>query len=203
MYLAAGSSGLYGWQVFSAISNDERNWTIEPGVRITNGGPVPPAPPGVVPWPVGEGMVVDQLPGGEWRMLVGGYERVANPPDRFEIVEYRSPDQLNWTYQGTVLTTAQLPATAQRTIYSPSIGEITPGLWRMFFTGDDLNLPGGRSRIFSAVSRDRSQWKFESELLGAPGTDLYYTALVGNRLYFLRQDNGQLRRLAAVTLTMP
>jgi hypothetical protein len=203
MYLAAGSSGLYGWQVFSAISNDERNWTIEPGVRITNGGPVPPAPPGVVPWPVGEGMVVDQLPGGEWRMLVGGYERVANPPDRFEIVEYRSPDQLNWTYQGTVLTTAQLPATAQRTIYSPSIGEITPGLWRMFFTGDDLNLPGGRSRIFSAVSRDRSQWKFESELLGAPGTDLYYTALVGNRLYFLRQDNGQLRRLAGVTLTMP
>ena len=148
-------------------------------------------------------MVIDQLPGGEWRMVVGGYEPIPSPPNRFEIVEYRSTDQLAWTYQGVQLAAAELPSGAQRTIYSPSIVEIVPGLWRMFFTGDDLNLAGGRSRIFSAVSTDRTQWQFEAELLGAPGTDLYYTALVGNRLYFLRQDPGQLRRLAAVTLTMP
>jgi hypothetical protein len=203
MLLAAGSTGTYGWQVFSAVSPDERTWTMEPGVRISNGGPVPPAAPGVVPWPVGEGMVIDQLPGGQWRMVVGGYERVPNSPDRFEIVEYHSTDQLTWVYQGVRLTADQLPLTAQRTIYSPSIVEITPGIWRMFFTGDDLNLPGGRSRIFSAVSTDRMHWQFEAELLGGAGTDLYYTVLVGTRLYFLRQDTGQLRRLAAVTLTMP
>jgi hypothetical protein len=203
MYFAAGSAGSYGWQVFSAVSIDERSWTMEPGIRITNGGPLPPASPGVIPWPVGEGMVVDRLPGGDWRMIVGGYQRIANPPDRFEIVEYRSSDQLSWTYRGAVLTTTEMPAGAQRTIYSPSIVEFVPGLWRMFLTGDDLDLPAGRSRIFSAVSRDRTHWEFEAELLGAPGTDLYYTALVGNRLYFLREDAGQLRRLAAVTLTMP
>jgi hypothetical protein len=148
-------------------------------------------------------MVVDQLPGGDWRMLVGGYQRVPSPPSRFEIVEYRSADQLTWTYQGVRLTTSEMPATAQRSIYSPSIVEIAPGIWRMFLTGDDLNVPGGRSRLFTAVSLDRDHWQFESELLGAPGTDLYYTGLAHGRLYFLRQDAGQLRRLAAVTLTMP
>ena len=203
MYFAAGSSGSYGWQVFSAVSLDERSWTMEPGIRITNGGPLPPASPGFIPWPVGEGMVIDQVPSGDWRMIVGGYQRIANSPDRFDIVEYRSPDQLTWTYQDAILTVNELPATAQRSIYSPSIVELVPGLWRMFLTGDDLNLPAGRSRVFSAVSRDRTHWEFEAELLGAPGTDLYYTALVGNRLYFLREDAGQLRRLAVATLTMP
>ena len=203
MLFAAGTTGTYGWQVFSAVSSDERNWTMEPGVRIANGGPVPPASSGTVPWPVGEGMVIDRLPGGEWRMVVGGYEPIANAPDRFEIVEYRSVDQLTWTYQGVRLAAAQMPASAQRTIYSPSIVQITPGLWRMFVSGDDLNLPGGRSRIFTAVSQDRSRWQFEAELVSAPGIDFYYTAVVGDRLYFLRQDAGQLRRLAAITLVMP
>jgi hypothetical protein len=203
MLFAAGSSGSYGWQVFSAVSDDERTWTMEPGVRVTNGGTVPPAPPMTPPWPVGEGFVVDLLPTGEWRMVVGGYERVPNPPDRFEIVEYRSADQMTWTYHGLLLSVTDMPVTAQRSIYSPTIVQFVPGLWRMYLTGDDLNLPAGRSRVFSAVSRDRVHWEFEAELLGAPGTDLYYTALVNNRLYFLRQDAGDIRRLATATVTMP
>lgn len=203
MLLAAGSSGTYGWQVFSAVSPDERTWAIEPGVRISNGGVVPPAPPQTPPWPVGEGMVIDQLPGGEWRMLVGGYEPVPGSADKFQIVEYQSPDQMTWTYQGVRFTTDQLPATGQRSVYSPTLVEFVPGLWRMFVTADDLNLVGGRSRIFSAVSTDRVAWQFETELLGGVGTNLYYSALVNDRLYFLRQDAGELRQVAFVTLAMP
>ncbi len=156
-----------------------------------------------MPWPVGEGMVLDRLPGGEWRMIVGGYDRVPAPVDQFEIVEYRSADQLNWNYAGPLVTPALLPPSGRRSIYSPSIVEFVPGLWRMFVTGDDLNMPAGRSRIFTLVSRDRTAWEFETELLGAPGTSLYYTALARDRLYFLREDAGQVRGLAAVTLAMP
>lgn len=203
MYFAAGSSGTYGWQLFSAVSVDERHWTMEPGIRISNGGPIPPAEPGVIPWPVGEGLVVDQLPGGEWRMIVGGYQRIPNPPNRFEIVEYRSTDQLTWTYVGAILTTAEAPATARRSVYSPGIVELRPGIWRMFFSGDDNDLPGGRSRIFSAVSLDRTHWRTEGELVGAPGIDFFYSVLVQDRLYFLRQAGSELRHLAVVTLTMP
>jgi hypothetical protein len=203
MLFAAGSSGTYGWQVFSAISDDERNWVIEPGVRISNGGQVPPAPPMTPPWPVGEGMVVDQLPGGDWRMLVGGYEPFPGSASKFQVVEYRSPDQIAWTYQGARFTTSQMPPSAQRSVYSPTLVEFSPGLWRMFVTADDLNLSGGRSRIFTAISVDRTNWQFEMELVGGPGTNIYYSALVNNRLFFLRQDTGDLRRLAAVTVVMP
>jgi hypothetical protein len=203
MLLAAGSSGTYGWQVFSAVSADERTWALEPGIRISNGGTVPPALPVTPPWPVGEGMVIDQLPGGAWRMLVGGYEPVPGSAAKFQVVEYQSPDQMNWTYQGARFTTSQLPATAQRSVYSPTLIEYVPGLWRMFVTADDLNIAGGRSRIFSATSTDRVAWQFETELLGGVGTNLYYSALANGRLYFLREDAGQLRQLAFVTLAMP
>lgn len=203
MLYAAGSSGTYGWQVFSAVSSDERNWIPEPGIRIDNGGTVPPAPPMTTPWPAGEGMIAEQLPGGEWQLIMGAYERVLPTENKFQLVDYRSTDQVNWTYKGAVLTTRELPPEAQRSIYSPGLIEFTPGLWRLIFTGDDTNLPGGRSRIFSAVSRDRQHWQLEGELLGQSGSNLYYSALVGNRLYFLRQDGAGARRLARSVLTMP
>lgn len=203
MLFAAGSSGTYGWQVFSAVSSDERSWTIEPGVRISNGGTVPPAQPMTPPWPVGEGIVIDRLPDGTWRMVVGGYEPVPGAAAKFQVLEYRSTDQLLWTYRAALFTTSQMPPNAQRSVYSPTLTEFAPGLWRMFVTADDLHLPGGRSRIYTAVSTDRTTWQFETQLIGGPGTNIYYSALVNDRLYFIRQDDGQLRRLAAVTVTMP
>ena len=148
-------------------------------------------------------MVIDRLQNGTWRMVVGGYEPVAGSAGVFQVLEYQSPDQLSWTYQGALFTTSQMPATAQRSVYSPTLTEFAPGLWRMFVTADDLNVPGGRSRIFTALSADRTHWQFETELIGAPGTNIYYSALVDDRLYFIRQDLGQVRRLAAVTVTMP
>src|SRR5207253_6244129 len=110
MFFAAGSCPCYGWQVFSAVSTDERTWVKEPGVRLSNGGTLPPDAPAAPPWPAGEGMVIEQQPSGQWRMLVGAYEHVMPAEDKFQIIEWRSPDQVNWSYVGPMLTTRDMPA---------------------------------------------------------------------------------------------
>jgi len=202
MFYAGGTDPCYGWQVLSAVSSDETHWTKEPGVRLSNGGTVPPAPPVYAPWPVGEGMVADQLPSGEWRMLTGGYEHLQPFEDKFQIVEWRSPDQLNWHYIGPVLTTRDMPPEADASIYSPTIREFAPGLFRMIFTGDNRHDPGGRSRLWTAISIDRSHWQFEGELMGAAGTDLWYSALVDEHLVFVRKDAGGNLLLATATVVM-
>ena len=96
--------------MFSAVSSDERNWTIEPGVRLSNTLDGELAEVGPIPWPVGEGLVVRQLPDGSWRLIVGGMEHVDPWEDKFQIVEWRSTDQLTWVYADTLLTTRQLLA---------------------------------------------------------------------------------------------
>lgn len=203
MFYAAGSYPCYGWQVFSAVSTDELTWVKESGVRLTNGGTLPPAAPIYPPWPVGEGMITEQLPSGEWRMLVGGYEQIQPFEDRFQVVEWRSPDQLNWTYVGPVLTTRDMPPEAQGTIYSPTIREFAPGMWRMLFSGDDRFKSGWRGRIWSAVSTDKHAWQVEGEVMGSPETRLWYASLVDDLLVLIRQDIGEQRRLATATVVMP
>lgn len=203
MFYAGGSFGCYGWQVFSAVSTDERTWVKEPGVRLSNGGTVPPAAPQTPPWPVGEGMVLDPLQSGEWRMFTGGYRHLQSPEDKFQIVEWRSPNQLAWTYVGPVFTTDELPAGGQRSVYSPTTREFTPGLWRMIVTADDLNVPGGRSRLWSAVSTDEIHWQLEGELMSAENNDFLYSTMVDETLVFLRHEAGQAWRLATAIVSMP
>lgn len=202
MFYAGGTDPCYGWQVLSAISSDELHWTKEPGVRLSNGGTVPPEAPVYAPWPVGEGMVVDHLPDGTWRLLTGGYEHLLPYEDKFQIVEWRSPDQLNWSYVGPVLTTRDMPPEANASVYSPTIREFAPGLFRMIFTGDNRHDPDGRSRLWSAVSTDGAHWQVEGELMGAVGTDLYYATLVDERLVFVRNDAGGHPLLATATVIM-
>lgn len=135
-------------------------------------------------------MVTDQRPDGSWRMTVGTYEPLTPPEDRFQITEWRSADQLSWTYVRSLVTTRQLPLEGQRSAYSPTLAEIAPGLWRMIFTADDRNQPDGRSRVWSAVSSDRVTWQLEGQILGAPGVEYFYSALVGDRLYTLQAAQG-------------
>ena len=204
MFYSGGSFDCYGWQVFSAVSSDERTWTKEPGVRIRNGGSLPPDPPKGARWPAGEGMVTDQLPDGTWRMIVSTYEPLMPPEDKFQITEWRSPDQLNWSYLRSLLTTRQLPPEGQRSAYSPTIREVIPGLWRMIFTADDRHQPGGRSRLWSAVSVDQVYWQVEGEILGEPGLEYFYSALVDDRLFTLRSPQGAFApTLVGVTVQMP
>lgn len=202
MFFAGGSFACYGWQIFSAVSTDERTWTKEPGIRIGNGLPLD-QPTGVAPWPMGEGMVVDQLPTGEWRMIASTYEPVPNADQKWQITEWRSWDQLSWTYVRTVFSTRQLPPEGQRSVYSPTIREIAPGLWRMIVTADDVNIPGGRSRLWSAVSTDEETWQLEGELLGEVGGNYLYSSLVDDQLVFLHQTAELPRVLGIATVQMP
>jgi hypothetical protein len=203
MFFAAGANECYGWQVFSAVSADERTWTVEPGIRLDNGGRLDPTEPRANPyWGVGEGMFVHR-DGAGWRMIVGGYERTVPGELTFQIVEWRSDDQLRWRYTGPLVTTRDLPAEASGGIASPAVREFAPGVYRMLFVGDDRGRPGARSRVWSAVSRDLHRWQVEGELMGAPGTDLFYVALVGERAVLLRRDAGGEPGLAIATVQMP
>ncbi|HWK90499.1 MAG TPA: hypothetical protein VNP72_10970 [Longimicrobium sp.] len=203
MLFAAGSNLCFGWQVFSAVSSDERTWTVEPGVRVDNGGALPPTSSGNPYWGQGEGMVLDRLPDGEWRMTQGGFEPVTPGEFRFQITEWRSADQLAWRYVGPVLTTRDMPPTGRGSVYSPTIRELAPGLFRMLFTGDHRDDPAWRSRMFSAVSLDRRHWQVEGELMGAEGTDIFYAALLDERVVFIRRAAGLPTRLGIATVRMP
>ncbi len=186
MYFSGGNFNCYGWQVFSAVSSDEKNWTIENGVRVSNGYPLDaPTDSATVPWPVGEGICVDQMPSGTWRMLVGGYDHTVSE-NKFQIIEWRSPDQLNWTYVGAVLRTDSLPVGAEASIYSPTVRKFAPGLWRMIFTGDDRSDPGGRSTLWSAVSVDEEHWQVEGQIMGQSTGNFYYAAVVDSTLVTMR-----------------
>ena len=148
-------------------------------------------------------MVTEQLPSGEWRMLVGAYEHLTPYQNKFQIIEWRSPDQVNWSYIGPILTTRDMPVGGQGTIYSPTIRQIAPGLWRMIFSGDDRFQSGWRGRVWSAVSTDERSWQLEGELMGGQQTRLWYASLVDDRLIFIREDQGDQKRLAIATVTMP
>jgi hypothetical protein len=200
MLYAAGSNACYGWQVFSAVSADGRSWTKEVGIRLGNEGSMH----GPTVWPVGEGMVVDRLADGEWRMIVGSFEHgTPAATDKWQITEWRSWDQLQWTYAGTVLTTFDMPVGWQGAVYSPTIREVAPGLWRMLFTVDGRGSPGSRSAMWSAVSTDRAHWQIEGELLGGAFSDLYYAAMVDDQVVFIRRDNGGPMHLSIANVAMP
>jgi hypothetical protein len=194
MLFAGGSIGCTGWQVFSATSTDGKTWIKEAGVRLPNSGI----------WPTGEGMDVVQLPTGEWQLIAGTFERITPAPtNTWQITEWRSTDQLNWTYVGPVLTTRDMPAAGQGSVYSPTIRQWAPGLWRMIFTADNRGLGTFRSQLWTAVSTDRVHWQIEGPLMGADGSNLYYSSLAGDRLVFVRQDAGGPSTLGIATITMP
>ena len=199
MFVAGGSFSCYDWQIFSATSTDERTWTLEPGVRVGNESDSAMTHP----FATGEGIVIDALPSGGWRMVTGAYGRVPSEEGRFQILEWDSPDQLTWTYVRSVLTTLQMPAGVQGNVYCPTIREFAPGLWRMVFTADDGGEPERRSSLWSAVSVDQRTWQVEGLLMGSSTTSFFYSTIEAGRLVFIRKDDGAPRRLGTTTIAMP
>jgi hypothetical protein len=196
MFLAAGSFYCYDWQVFSAVSSDARVWSLESGIRVPNSGL----------WVVGEGMVVRRLPvSGEWQMIVGGTVPTIAPSwDGFEIVEWRSTDQLSWRYQGAPLTRADVGVPPGHSLYSPTVREFAPGLYRMVFA-EDVD-PDSPTRLYTAVSADGEHWRFEGTLLDSSAVRVFYTSLVGDRVYTVSAPPGAAdvdRYLSAFTVRMP
>ncbi len=211
MYFSSGQFYCYGWQVFSAVSTDERNWTIEPGIRLSNTADGQPAENGPIPWPVGEGFAMLPRTNGDWRMLVGGNQHILPPWGDLQIVEWVSPDQLNWTYVDTVITTRRMPLEGQGAIYSPTIREFAPGLWRMIFAAEDFRDVVGRASIWSAVSTDLHSWQLEGPLIYSQQSNYFDASLVDDLLLFVREDSGlppfvgdpELHHLAGARVIMP
>jgi hypothetical protein len=73
----------------------------------------------------------------------------------------------------------------------------------MLFTADGRATPGRRSAIWSAVSTDRSHWQVEAEVVGGSGTNLYYSTMLDDQVFFERSDIGGELRLASAKVTMP
>jgi hypothetical protein len=96
-----------------------------------------------------------------------------------------------------------VPREARASVYAPTIREFAPGLWRMIFTADNRYDADGRSRLWSAVSTDRSNWVVEGELLGVTGSDFLYSSLAGDRVYFLRKDGVGPYYLGQTRIRMP
>lgn len=200
--LYSGGGDSTGWQVYGAVSNDRRHWT-KTGVVIGNGYP------GTLR-PSGEGMQVYQDAAGEWHLIMGAYPGASSTLAKWAITEWRSIDQVTWSYDTTWINPNALPPGAERAAYSPSIRQIGPSMWRALFTADQLNgapnnslVNNGQSGIWSAVSSDMVNWTVEGLLVGSTTTNIYYTALAGNQLYFIRTDLGKSNRLATVQVSMP
>jgi len=137
-------------------------------------------------------MVVESLPAGGWRMLVGAYEQINPRENRFQITAWTSSDQLAWRYDGALLTTRQVGPEARRSVYSPSLQQLAPGLQRMYFAGDNLDAARGSSRIYSAVSVDGNAWQVEGVVLGGGAADYFYSTVQDNLLVFIRDVSGTL-----------
>jgi len=203
MLYAAGSDKCYGWEVFSAVSADGRNWVKESGIRLSNGNTGPKGAPPYPPYPVGEGIYPYQTPDGVWHLIVGTQAHVTPSVNKWQIAEWHSSDQLAWTYGGTVFTTDQMPSGMQGSVYSPTIRQVAPGLWRMLFTADNRGSGALASSVWSAVSTDLKAWQLEGQVFGAPGSTLYYVAMVDDHVVFLRRDSGGPLVVSTANINMP
>src|SRR5207249_8918546 len=152
-------------------------------------------------------MVVDRMNDGTWRMIAATYEHRTPPQNIWQITEWHSPDQITWTYIRSVLTTRQMPPEGSSQVYSPAIREFAPGLFRMVFTADDRGVIGARRRVWSAVSTDKINWQVEGMLLGDPDAiavnSFVYSAMLDDKVYYLRNDDGKNNRFAVATVNMP
>ena len=179
MFYSSGSYCL-GWKIRSAVSSDQKSWLKEPGIRIGD-------PTGTPAFSAGEGMSILKATNGDWLLFAG----VFAPGEGFGIEIWRSLDQIKWVRERQVYSPRSNPIGLLRAIYSPSVVKIGPSLWRLVYCADDVDQSGGRSRLYSSVSRDLINWSFEGELLGEPATHFWYTALVGTSLFFVTQPVGR------------
>ena len=123
-----------GIGLVSAVSDDGRVFTEEPGVRIAGTEAGQPR--------------VWRLPDGRWRMYVSKVR---------EIASFTSDDGLDFIKDPGARLTTQAAGLAA--ISSPSIVEVEPGLWRMYYS--TLGMPGagpGGKRAGSATSTNLLEW---------------------------------------------
>lgn len=125
------------------------------------------------------------------------------PNEGFAIEDWHSPDQINWTRHAVIFSPASFPTGPMYSVYSPSVVQIGPSMWRMYFCADNRNQPNGRSRLYSAVSRDLENWRFEGEFLSQPDLSFWYATVAGDELYFIRETSDSLMFLGRTQIVQP
>jgi hypothetical protein len=192
LYFAGGSTTL-GWQVFSAVGDGVGQWTTEAGIRLPNDGGNSPE---------GEGMVVVPREGGGYRMIEGSMVMTKVASGSWQIVEYQSDDQLNWTFRREHLAQGADGKGTARAVYSPTIVRFGRGVYRMFYTGDNFRVsPTPQSNMLSAVSFDLESWVPEGIFIAAGAEDVMYASALGNRVaYLLTRCGGCKVRLAIASI---
>ena len=186
----AGGSDVVGWQVFSATGDGSGTWTVEPGIRISNGD--------LHLYPQGEGMVLLPRQGGGLRMILGSMQLSSGAANSWSIVEFGSTNGLDWSYTGDVIRAGEPGSGRERGTYSPTIVPFGYGTWRMFFTGDDLGrvASGGKSQVWSAVSFDLKNWIIEGVLIPSVDGNLYYASALGDKIAYVRiPDSGGINQI--------
>jgi len=191
--LYGGGNETSGWELYGATSTDGINWKKD-GPVIENGYPDVR--------PVGEGMVLDRLSDGTWRLLMGAYEPAPSSVNAWEITEWRSNDQHSWQFVRTIVSSTTMPPEARCAVYAPSLRQIGSSMWRMVFAGHSMCGTLQSEAIYSAISSDLVNWQFEGRLMGGDVNKLSYGAMANDFLYFIRQDNDGPPRLAVVHIDM-
>ncbi len=196
--LYAGGNEASGWSVYGATSVDRRSW-VKNGQVIGNGYPATTRP-------AGEGLVVDRLSDGTWRLLMGAYEPSPSTTNTFSITEWHSTDQVSWSFVGSLVSAPDVPLSGIRVVYAPTVRQIGPSLWRMAFTADNFSggaFSGGQSSIWSAVSTDFQHWQIEGVLVSVAGGNVMYSTLARDHIYFIRRGPDGINHLATAVVQMP
>ncbi len=200
--LASAGSSWWIWQIYSAVSDGCDTWTWEDG----------PALPGAIESdtigrPNGEGIYAWRDSTGQLWMLAGAYPETSGDVRTWTIALYRGTDERHWSYVRSVFYPGPPGSGRERAVFGPSVVAVAPGLYRMFFAGDDLGIgpDGGRSRIWSAVSHDRLEWVFEGQVLdlGLPTRGPRYPTVVGNHLYYVDTGPTVSARLGVAQILQP
>jgi hypothetical protein len=130
-------------------------------------------------------MVVSKVASGSW-----------------QIVEYQSDNQLNWTFHREHLAQGTDGGGTARAVYSPTIVRFGRGVYRMFYTGDNFHVsPAPKSNMWSAISFDLENWVSEGAFITAGTENVMYASVLGDRIaYVLSPCSGCRSKLAIATI---
>jgi beta-fructofuranosidase len=82
-----------------------------------------------------------------------------------------SSELSQWSYQGTVLAPAAVPAFDDAAVWTGCVVRDEMGIWHLFYTGISRGEDGKIQRIGHATSRDLSNWARQGVALERAGTN--------------------------------
>lgn len=166
--------------IFSAISPDGLNFTLEPGARLLDR---------ESPHGYGTPCCVPLEAGGVWRLYYYHYDGSA-----WAIRSARSQDGIDWRPEPGDRVVQTLPEESYA-VYSPHVIRLANGGWRMYYAGwsDDREM---RGCILAADSADGLAWrKYETPVLVPAGDESAWDGKICSEPTLFRDAAGRWRLL--------